>query len=169
MGNCSPTELVTFSNKINVSKIEKLEFENFGTKTIQSFKNNLFDCNSIYYNNKFIGCIYSILYGCQYKFDKYANKLLLDIKEDCIFMIPSFNIKKEYQGKRFGSQLLEYELKMLKTATENLKYKYVCLHVKCNNKIALKLYLKNEFIIFEKMENYYNNREDGYLMYRKLN
>jgi len=77
--------------------------------------------------------------------------------------IMSFAIISEYRGKGYGKLLMD-------TALDNIKsvnWKCVDLHVRVDNEIAKKLYLKSGFEIVEKVDKYYDT-VDGYLMRKTL-
>ena len=69
-------------------------------------------------------------------------------------------IKPEEQNKKFGTQLLEYTIKKLKSL-EDIKKVY--LNVKIGNK-ALYLYEKFNFKVIRTIESYYMGGEDAFLM-----
>jgi ribosomal protein S18 acetylase RimI-like enzyme len=75
--------------------------------------------------------------------------------------IINFLIDKQYQSQGYGNFLLEFTLDKIKS----IKYiKKIILNVNTNNKTALNLYTKFNFVITEKVENYYRYNENAYLM-----
>lgn len=167
----STKESTTISNTVNLNYIKKLETDNFGYEIIPHFSRYNLNYNVIYQNNKFIGHIYSYSYESGNNFDQYINKILLHLNLSSIIYIPSFCIQKEYQNKGYGSILFNHHINTLKNSVKEGKEKnnYICLGVRCDNERAVKLYKKQNFIIFEKIDKLYKQTYDGYLMYRKLN
>lgn len=80
-----------------------------------------------------------------------------------IIEIETLGILKEYQNKGYGNILFSYILNRIKEQGIRI----VTLHVRVSNEIAIKMYQKYDFKIFNVAKNYYSN-EDGYLMIRIL-
>lgn len=74
-------------------------------------------------------------------------------------------ISKEYRRQGIGSALIN---KFLKEMYSN-KIKIINLEVRTNNKIAIDFYKKFGFKIDEKIKEFYNFKEDAYIMKRVLN
>ena len=68
------------------------------------------------------------------------------------------------QNKGVGTKLLNFVIELL---IENL-VKKVRLEVRTTNKAAIQFYQKNNFRIIERLEKYYDDSSDGYLMVRDL-
>lgn len=79
-------------------------------------------------------------------------------------LIFSLAVRRKEQGKKIGTQIL-------KNLLENLKkrgIKVVELHVKENNERAIKFYQKFGFEIKEKIQNYYSDKSNAFLMTKVL-
>jgi ribosomal-protein-alanine N-acetyltransferase len=74
-------------------------------------------------------------------------------------------IKKKYQGKGYGSLMLNKTLSIVKQVP---KINIVILNVKITNLRAIKLYEKFGFQVKEKIPNYYKRNESAYLMELKI-
>ena len=100
---------------------------------------------------------------------KHPKKLIgyvILIKDDLYrFNLINFLIKKKYQGKGYGSLMLNKTLSIVK---EIPKINLVILNVKTTNMRAIKLYKKFGFEIKEKIPNYYKRNESAYLMELKI-
>jgi ribosomal-protein-alanine acetyltransferase len=70
------------------------------------------------------------------------------------------SISKSYRKQKIGSNLL-YQL--LKEITKE-KIKYIELEVRTDNEKAIKFYQKHGFKITEKLEKFYQNKDDAYNM-----
>ncbi|MFX0008903.1 MAG: GNAT family N-acetyltransferase [Candidatus Hermodarchaeota archaeon] len=78
-----------------------------------------------------------------------------------IINIINFLIDKDYQNKGFGGILLDLTLNKIKQIP---LIKKIILNVNTKNTTAQKLYAKFNFRITQKVENYYHNNENAYLM-----
>nr|AIF19489.1 ribosomal-protein-alanine acetyltransferase (rimI) [uncultured marine thaumarchaeote KM3_87_A02] len=74
--------------------------------------------------------------------------------------VVSVSVVEEYRGKGFGSALVDESIKGVKIRQCNELY----LEVRCSNDDAVKLYEKLGFIIKQKLQTYYRDGEDAYLM-----
>ena len=74
--------------------------------------------------------------------------------------VVSVSVVEEYRGKGFGSALVDESIKGVKIRQCNELY----LEVRCSNKDAVKLYEKLCFVIKQKLQTYYRDGEDAYLM-----
>ena len=74
--------------------------------------------------------------------------------------VVSVSVVEEYRGKGFGSALVDESMKGVKIRQCNELY----LEVRCSNNDAVKLYEKLGFIIKQKLQTYYRDGEDAYLM-----
>jgi len=73
------------------------------------------------------------------------------------------SVSKNYRRKKVGNTLLnEFEKMILKKGINDIE-----LEVRTKNKTAIKFYQKNGYKIEDKMENYYQNGENAYIM-RKI-
>ena len=77
----------------------------------------------------------------------------------------SIAILQDYRQKGFGKQLFENTEKNLK---EKWRIKKVTLHVRKNNKAAIKFYHKVGYGRLKKVKEYYGKKQDAYLMGRLL-
>jgi len=74
-------------------------------------------------------------------------------------------ISKRYQNKGYGSHLLKYTLNKIK---EMNNIEVIVLNVNSKNKVAIRLYQKFGFRIVQKIENYYRQKKNAYLMILKI-
>jgi len=74
-------------------------------------------------------------------------------------------ISKQYQNKGYGSHLLKYTLNKIK---EMNNIEVIVLNVNSKNKVAIRLYQKFGFRIVQKIENYYRQKKNAYLMILKI-
>lgn len=72
-------------------------------------------------------------------------------------------VKKEYRRHRIASCLLDYMFSELKDSV-----KVLTLEVRISNKGAIELYKKFGFEVVNVRKKYYDNKEDAYLMGRRL-
>ena len=79
--------------------------------------------------------------------------------------IINFLINPKYHHKGYGTYLLQRTIQKIK---ELNKIKKIVLNVQLHNLAAINLYRKFGFEILEKIENYYQSKEDAYLMEMKL-
>ena len=70
-------------------------------------------------------------------------------------------VDKNNRNKQIATKLLNY-------VEENNKNLEITLEVNENNKEAISFYKKNNFETLTIRKNYYNNKEDGYLMIRRI-
>ena len=70
-------------------------------------------------------------------------------------------ISKQYQNKGYGSHLLKYTLYKIK---EMNNIEVIVLNVNSKNEVAIWLYQKFGFRIVQKIENYYRQKKNAYLM-----
>ena len=73
----------------------------------------------------------------------------------------NFLIRKGERKRGYGSFLLRYTLKKVKTSNE---IKTIVLNVNSKNKAAISLYQKFNFRIVQRIENYYRDKQSAYLM-----
>ena len=73
----------------------------------------------------------------------------------------NFLIRKGERKRGYGSFLLRYTLKKVKTID---KIKTIVLNVNSKNKAAISLYQKFDFRIVKRLENYYRDKQSAYLM-----
>lgn len=79
--------------------------------------------------------------------------------------ITTIGIKKEYQGKGYASQLMDYLIELAKKKD----CETISLEVRISNKKAIKLYEKYGFTYESIRKNYYqDNFEDAYLMVKEM-
>ena len=74
--------------------------------------------------------------------------------------VVSVSVVEEYRGKGFGSALVDESMKGVKIRQCNELY----LEVRCSNNDAVKLYEKLGVVIKQKLQTYYRDGEDAYLM-----
>ena len=74
-------------------------------------------------------------------------------------------ISKQYQNKGYGSHLLKYTLNKIK---EMNNIEVIVLNVNSKNEVAIFLYQKFGFRIVQKIENYYRQKKNAYLMILKI-
>jgi len=86
--------------------------------------------------------------------------IIIQDREDRVNLI-NFLIRKGERKKGYGSFLLRYTLKKVKTSN---KIKTIVLNVKSKNKAAISLYQKFNFRIAKRIENYYRDKQSAYLM-----
>ncbi len=75
--------------------------------------------------------------------------------------IINFLVNPNYHNKGYGSFLLFNTVKKIKESTD---IKKVVLNVQVKNSTAIKLYRKFGFKIVQKINQYYQSKEDAYLM-----
>ena len=78
-----------------------------------------------------------------------------------IINIINFLIEKDYQNQGFGKTLLDLTINKIKQIP---LIKKIILNVNTKNSVAQNLYIKFSFRITKKVENYYHNNENAYLM-----
>ena len=88
--------------------------------------------------------------------------VLMDLGECAKIM--SIAVKSDYRGKGIGKALLEEAIERCKRR----KKKMITLEVRISNLQAQELYKKYGFEIVGKLEKYYSDGEDAYLMQLKL-
>ena len=74
--------------------------------------------------------------------------------------IVMLSISEDFQGKKIGS-------KLLKTFEDNLKLQKINnieLEVRTNNKKAINFYIRHDYKIIEKVDEYYQNNESAFIM-----
>lgn len=74
----------------------------------------------------------------------------------------NFVINPKYQGKGYGSFLLNNTLKIIQSKSKEIKK--IILNVNIDNINAIRLYKKFDFQIVSKIEKYYQNGDAAYLM-----
>ena len=74
--------------------------------------------------------------------------------------VVSIAVLDEHRRKGFGSVLVNEAVKCVKTIQCSELY----LEVRCSNNDAVKLYEKLGFVIKQKLQTYYRDGEDAYLM-----
>ena len=79
--------------------------------------------------------------------------------------IINFLINPKYHHKGYGTFLLQKTIQKIK---ELNKIKKIVLNVQLHNLAAINLYQKLGFEILEKIDNYYQSKEDAYLMEMEL-
>ena len=91
------------------------------------------------------------------------SKILGFIHITILYFIDILNIfvDKNNRNKQIATKLLNY-------VEENNKNLEITLEVNENNKEAISFYKKNNFETLTIRKNYYNNKEDGYLMIRRI-
>ena len=90
----------------------------------------------------------------------YASLRFVDREGD----VNTIAVAKEYQGKGFGKQLLDW---MLETAKLN-GVKELFLDVRADNQAAISLYQKEGFDRIDIRRNYYENKIDALVMRKKF-
>ena len=86
--------------------------------------------------------------------------IIIQDREERVNLI-NFLIKKGERKRGYGSFLLRYTLKKVKTID---KIKTIVLNVNSKNKAAISLYQKFDFRIVKRLENYYRDKQSAYLM-----
>ena len=86
--------------------------------------------------------------------------IVVQDREDRVNLI-NLLISKQYQNKGYGSHLLKYTLNKIK---EMNNIEVIVLNVNSKNEVAIWLYQKFGFRIAEKIENYYRQKKNAYLM-----
>ena len=86
--------------------------------------------------------------------------IIIQDREERVNLI-NFLIKKGERKRGYGSFLLRYTLKKVKTID---KIKTIVLNVNSKNKAAISLYQKFNFRIVQRIENYYRDKQSAYLM-----
>lgn len=79
---------------------------------------------------------------------------------DDIGQIVNFLIRKPFQGKGYGKQLLTFVMSYF----EQAKTSIISLEVRESNYTAIKLYEQFGFVKSYKREKYYDNKEDAFVM-----
>ena len=82
--------------------------------------------------------------------NKLVGFLITRIDEDNLGYIISIGIYPEYQNKQLGSKLLDL-------AKEIMPNRNIILYTQTSNKRAISFYKKNEFIIMNKLDDYYHH------------
>jgi GNAT superfamily N-acetyltransferase len=82
--------------------------------------------------------------------EKYAGDVILEDREKGIKYIIDFSVLPEYQGKGIGKAVLEQVKKMGKKLTA------------ITRKETLDFFLKSEFLLKKRIENYYQPGVEGY-------
>ena len=82
--------------------------------------------------------------------DKLVGFVITRIGENNLAYIMSIGIYPQYQNKQLGS-------KMLDLVKEIMPNKNIILYTQTSNKRAVSFYKKNEFIIMNKIDDYYTN------------
>ncbi len=90
--------------------------------------------------------------------------IVIQDREDRINLI-NLLIRKQYQNKGYGSYLLKYTLNKIK---EMNNIEVIVLNVNSKNEVAIFLYQKFGFRIVQKIENYYRQKKNAYLMILKI-
>jgi len=124
-----------------------------------TFKKDAFSKNSIFnliINNTFFFKLIN---------DDISNEIVgfiivIQDREDRVNLI-NLLISKQYQNKGYGSHLLKYTLNKIK---EMNNIEVIVLNVNSKNEVAIWLYQKFGFRIAEKIENYYRQKKNAYLM-----
>ncbi len=86
--------------------------------------------------------------------------IVIQDREDRVNLI-NLLISKQYQNKGYGSHLLKYTLNKIK---EMSNIEVIVLNVNSKNEVAIWLYQKFGFRIVQKIENYYQQKKNAYLM-----
>lgn len=86
--------------------------------------------------------------------------IIIQDREERVNLI-NFIIRKGERKRGYGSFLLKYTLKKVKTID---KIKTIVLNVNSKNKTAISLYQKFDFRIVKRIENYYRDKQSAYLM-----
>ncbi len=86
--------------------------------------------------------------------------IVIQDREDRVNLI-NLLISKQYQNKGYGSHLLKYTLNKIK---EMNNIEVIVLNVNSKNEVAIWLYQKFGFRIAEKIENYYRQKKNAYVM-----
>ncbi|TKJ18628.1 MAG: hypothetical protein CEE42_16270 [Promethearchaeota archaeon Loki_b31] len=86
--------------------------------------------------------------------------IIIQDREDRVNLI-NLVISKQYQNKGYGSHLLKYTLNKIK---EMNNIEVIVLNVNSKNEVAIWLYQKFGFRIAEKIENYYRQKKNAYVM-----
>ena len=86
--------------------------------------------------------------------------IIIQDREERVNLI-NFLIRKGERKRGYGSFLLRYTLKKVKTTD---KIKTIVLNVNSKNKTAISLYQKFDFRIVKRIENYYRDKQSAYLM-----
>ena len=84
-------------------------------------------------------------------------------KLDEYWELVTLDIKPEEQGKGIGTYLLKEGFEKVKERSSEPVY----LHVRVDNEKAINLYRKFGFNVVKTVKNYYNNRQDAYLMHKE--
>jgi len=95
-----------------------------------------------------------------YEEDSELLGYILWLKRKNYYRLYSLAVKKEFQGKRIATKLLEHSLSKL------IAYKYQ-LEVKIDNPHGIALYEKYGFVKQKVLKGFYPKAQDGYLMVRK--
>jgi len=75
------------------------------------------------------------------------------------------SVSKDYRKKQIGSNLLNQFVKVV----NKKKIEDIELEVRTRNKEAIDFYKKHNFQIIEKLTDYYQNGEAGYIMKKNIN
>ena len=139
----------------DLNKIYSLEKKIFKS---DSFSQNLLQ-NLIQFNSFFLKLV------DPKKPDKLIGYVIIIKDDEHQFNLINFAICKKYQGRGYGSLLLEKTLSKIK---EHIEINKLILNVKTTNIRAINLYKKYGFQIIGKIENYYTRNESAYLMELKI-
>ena len=130
----------------------------FDLATFNLIKNSFPFVFKITYPDEFFNNIYLKKYHSIIGLEKHDSKEVIcfshiDIdKRTKTSKIITLGVLKEYQGKKFGTQLLKKVIEELIMIGMN----EVSLIVQNTNTVAINMYLKNDFMIEREMEGYYN-------------
>ncbi|MBA42597.1 MAG: hypothetical protein CMF62_01125 [Magnetococcales bacterium] len=141
--------------KASLSNI--FELENCGKSSLPIYYNSI-DYFNMILNPYFLIIIATID-------NKLVGFVVIEYNDNRIH-ICSIGVYQNYRNKKIGSTLIKNIIKLCDEPK-------VSLYVKCDNSIAIKFYLKNEFVIIKKLDNYYENyfkneSNDAYYMEKTI-
>ncbi|NNE98172.1 MAG: ribosomal protein S18-alanine N-acetyltransferase [Pyrinomonadaceae bacterium] len=90
--------------------------------------------------------------------------IFIAVHNDKIGHITTIGVAPEHRNRGLAKLLLQHAEKALKTRG----FDSVVLEVRVSNYIAQNLYHQLDYNIIQKLENYYTNKEDAYLMSKSL-
>jgi len=145
------------SNKVNI-EIKKLNKNNI--KNIVRLESKMFHPDECFpYHTIRLFIIRGNAWGVYYNRELIGYYFLLPYKKR--MRIYSIGLLKEYRNKGIGTFVME---NILKYSYEQ-GYHEISLEVRTDNTTAINFYKKFDFIVVERLKDYYEKGIDGYRMY----
>ena len=96
--------------------------------------------------------------------DEMVAFVVVMINENGAGHLTTIGVAPEHRRRGLAKQLMEYTEQALRVR----KISTVMLEVRVSNTSAQRLYLENGYAVTQRIEKYYNNGEDGFLMMKPL-